>query len=107
MATIIFNGKSYNSLEEMPANEKMAYEQMMNIFVDADGNGIPDFLEGDMVKNVMTAVTSNISVNGQMYEGMNELPTDVREKIRSGRRFHEDLEKAVAMYIITHGLYRE
>ncbi|HQH80945.1 MAG TPA: nicotinate-nicotinamide nucleotide adenylyltransferase, partial [bacterium] len=33
--------------------------------------------------------------------------TDVREKIRSGRRFHEDLEKAVAMYIITHGLYRE
>ncbi len=95
MATIIFNGKSYNSLEEMPANEKMAYEQMMNIFVDADGNGIPDFLEGDMVKNVMTAVTSNISVNGQMYEGMNELPTEVREKIQGA------FEKMAALGIVT------
>lgn len=79
---IIFNGKTYNSLEEMPQNERQAYEQMMNIFVDANGNGIPDFLEGDMVKNVLSAVTSNIHFNGQVYEGMNELPPDVREKIQ-------------------------
>lgn len=79
---IIFNGKTYNSLEEMPPNERQAYEQMMNIFVDANGNGIPDFLEGDMVKNVLSAVTSNIHFNGQVYEGMNELPPDVREKIQ-------------------------
>ena len=52
---IMFNGKTYNSLEEMPANERMAYEQMQKIFVDANGNGIPDFLEGDIAKNVMTA----------------------------------------------------
>ena len=82
MATILFNGKSYNSLEEMPPNERQAYEQMMNIFVDANGNGIPDFLEGDMVKNVLSAVASNIQFNGQVYEGMNELPPDVREKIQ-------------------------
>ena len=45
---IIFNGKTYNSLEEMPANERQAFEQMQQIFVDANGNGIPDFMEGDI-----------------------------------------------------------
>ncbi len=95
MAIIIFNGKTYNKIEEMPPNEKQAYEQMMKIFVDANGNGIPDFLEGDMVKNVMTAVTSNISVNGQMYGGMNELPDDVRAKIQGA------LEKMTELGIVT------
>ena len=58
---ILFNGKTYNSLEEMPAKERQAYEQIRKIFVDANGNGIPDFLEGDIVKNVITAFTSAIS----------------------------------------------
>ncbi len=50
MATIIFNGKTYNSLEEMPANERQTYEQIANMLVDKNGNGIPDFLEGDLVQ---------------------------------------------------------
>lgn len=95
MTSIIFNGKTYNNLEEMPSNERQAYEQMMKIFVDANGNGIPDFLEGDIVKNVMTAVTSNISVNGQMYGGMNELPDDVRAKIQGA------LEKMSELGVVT------
>jgi hypothetical protein len=82
MATIIFNGKTYNSLEEMSANDRQAYEQIANMLVDKDGNGIPDFLEGDLVKNVMTAFTSSINFNGQTYNGMNELPEDVRSKVQ-------------------------
>jgi len=39
---IIFNNKTYNSLEEMPANEREAYESMFKIFKDENGNGIPD-----------------------------------------------------------------
>lgn len=95
MATIMFNGKSYSSLEEMPPNDRQAYEQMMSIFVDANGNGIPDFLEGDIVQNVMTAVTSNIHFNGQVYDGMNELPADVREKIQGA------FEKMTELGIVT------
>jgi hypothetical protein len=49
--------------------------------VDKNGNGIPDFLEGDMVRNVMTALTSNIHFNGRTYSGMDELPPDVRQKV--------------------------
>lgn len=80
MPAIIFNGKSYQSIEEMPVNERQAYEQVMNILVDKNGNGIPDFLEGDIVKNVMSSFARSIKYNGQIYEGMNELPEDVRQK---------------------------
>lgn len=82
MATIIFNGKTYHGMEEMPANERAAYEQVANVFVDKNGNGIPDFLEGDMVKNVMTAFTGTVSFNGQTYNNINELPAEVRAKVQ-------------------------
>ena len=78
---IIFNGKTYNSAEEMPANERQAYESMFKIFKDETGNGIPDFLEGDVAKNVMTAFTSNVVYNGKTYTNMDELPADARQKL--------------------------
>ncbi len=82
MATIIFNGKTYNSVEEMSVNERQAYEQIANMLVDKNGNGIPDFFEGDMAKNVMTAFTSSVNVNGQTYNGIDELPPDVHAKVQ-------------------------
>ncbi len=82
MSTIVFNGKTYNSLEEMPANERQAFEHLSNMFVDKNGNGIPDFLEGDMVRNVMTAITSNVNFNGQVYSDLNDLPPEAREKVQ-------------------------
>ncbi len=95
MAMIIFNGKTYNSAEEMPANERQAYEQVANMLVDKNGNGIPDFLEGDMVKNVMTAFTSSMNVNGQTYNNMDELPPDIRTKVQGA------FEKLSALGIMT------
>jgi hypothetical protein len=80
---IIFNGKSYNSLEEMPANEREAYESMFNIFKDANGNGIPDFLEGDIAKNVTTAFANVVNYNGQVYGNLDELPPEAREKVKA------------------------
>lgn len=66
----------------MPANERQAFEQLSNMFVDKNGNGIPDFLEGDMAQNVITAITSNVHYNGQTYNSVNELPPDVRGKVQ-------------------------
>jgi hypothetical protein len=83
MATIIFNGKTYNSIEEMPPEARQAYEQVANMLVDKNGNGIPDFLEGDLVKNIMSAVTStNFNFNGQTYNHMNDLPLDAQQKVQ-------------------------
>lgn len=83
MQTIIFNGKTYNSFEDMPAHERRAFEQMSHMFVDANGNGIPDLLEGDMVKNVLVAHSSqaNINVNGKTYHSYNELPPELRQQV--------------------------
>src|SRR5689334_16571009 len=96
MATIIFNGKTYNSLEEMPPEARQAYEQIANMFVDKNGNGIPDFLEGDMVKNIMSAFTStDFNFNGQTYQNMNDLPPEAREKVQAA------FQKLNAMGIVT------
>ena len=81
MATIIFNGKSYNSLEEMPENERKAYEQMMDIFADKNGNGIPDFMEGDMVQKVLAANSTSINISGQTYHNLDELPPELRQSV--------------------------
>lgn len=85
MAQIFFNGKIYNDLAEMPAQEKQAYEQMMNMFVDKNGNGIPDFLEGDIVKNISNIYTaaSSIQFDGNTYNNLNELPPDVQAKVKT------------------------
>lgn len=83
MSNIVFNGKSYNSIDEMPATERMAYEQMMNIFVDKNGNGIPDFMEGDVVQNVMSAYSSRVDVNGQTVHSLDDLPPEVRQSVNT------------------------
>lgn len=83
MTNITFNGKTYNSLNEMSANERQAYEQMMNILVDKNGNGIPDFLEGDMVQNVMKAHSANIGVDGNASQTINDLSPETRENVRT------------------------
>lgn len=42
---IIADGKEYNSLDELPADLRAKYEQAMGT-LDANRNGVPDFLEG-------------------------------------------------------------
>lgn len=82
MATIIFNGKTYNSVEEMPELERQAFEQLSSMFVDKNGNGFPDFMEGDLASNIITAVTSNVNINGKTYNNVNELPDNMREQLQ-------------------------
>jgi hypothetical protein len=85
MPTISFNGKTYNSIEDMPANDRQVFEQMSHMFVDANGNGIPDFLEGDVVQNVLAvhAARKNINVNGQTFHSLEDLPPDLRQSVDS------------------------
>ena len=43
---IIFNGKEYSSIEEMPEEVRRTYEQAMSgVLSDSDRNGIPDLFE--------------------------------------------------------------
>jgi len=81
MAQIFFNGKSYSSLDEMPASERAQYDQIMSVFTDADKNGIPDIFEGDIIKNVIKLASTNIVVNGQQVQSLESLPPEARQKI--------------------------
>ncbi|MBX3036314.1 MAG: hypothetical protein KF758_05310 [Anaerolineales bacterium] len=83
MPQIHFNGKTYNSLEEMPLEMRQAYQQIADMMIDKNGNGIPDFLEGDIVKNISNIYTtaSTINFNGNTYDNFNQLPTDVQAKV--------------------------
>lgn len=83
MPIIIFNGKTYNDINDMPADERKAYDQMSSIFLDKDGNGIPDFMEGNIAMNVMNASASGYMVNGKTYASLDDMPEDMRSKMRS------------------------
>lgn len=59
---IIFNGKEYNSISEMPQEIRVQYEKLIQIFGDSDKNGVPDILElrnpfrlFSLLKNVFSA----------------------------------------------------
>lgn len=44
---IVFNGQEYSSPDQMPAEVRRVYEQIMSgVLADADRDGIPDIMEG-------------------------------------------------------------
>ncbi len=86
MQKITFNGKEYNTLDEMPPAERQAYEQLMAIFVDKDQNGIPDFLEGDLVRKILNASTATMIVNGQPVRSLETLSPEMRARYERGMK---------------------
>jgi len=74
---IVFNGKEYASPEEMPDDVRKAFQAMLaQIGTDADGNGVPDVLEGKA--NVRGLQQSSITVNGRTVDNVKDLPLPVR-----------------------------
>jgi hypothetical protein len=81
MPTISFNGKTYNSLEEMPADIRGTYEQLMAFMKDENHNGTPDMFEGDVVQKMIgMATNARVVVNGQEAQGLEALSPEAREK---------------------------
>jgi hypothetical protein len=83
---IIFNGKEYGSVHEMPPEVFATYKKVMTMVVaDSDGNGIPDILEGkgSAGANITTQVTSQIVVNGREYQSLDEVPAEDRRAIQA------------------------
>ena len=80
MAIISFNGKTYNNLDEMPADQRSAYEQVMAFMKDENHNGIPDMFEGDAIQKMMGMASTRIIVNGQEMQGLESLSPEARAK---------------------------
>jgi len=80
MEPISFNGKTYNSLEEMPADQRAAYEQVMVFMKDENNNGIPDMFEGDVIQKMIGLASTRIIVNGQEVQSVESLSPEARAK---------------------------
>jgi hypothetical protein len=46
IGAVIVDGQSYTSVDEMPPHVREAYGKAMSALGDADGDGVPDVLEG-------------------------------------------------------------
>ena len=80
MATrIVFNGVEYSSPDDMPAEVRKTYDQALAMLADADLDGTPDAVERARSKqNVIGIDHTIISVNGETYHGVDEMPPGIR-----------------------------
>ena len=94
---IVIDGKTYNSVDEMPLEIRQKYEQAMrslgdannnqipdafesmNIFADKDKDGIPDMLE-DITAGHAVVNSMKIIVDGKEFDGLESLPPEARAR---------------------------
>ena len=79
---IVIDGKTYHSVNEMPEDVRKSYEDAMRN-LDNNRNGTPELFEGaasfqDTTTNMSNA--TKIVVNGQVFDGLDQLPPEVRAK---------------------------
>lgn len=96
---IVIDGKTYNSIDELPEDLRQKYEEAMrkldqnqngipdileggNLFTDQDQNGVPDAFEAiaSITGNPKILNAAKILVNGQAYDNLDQLPPEVRAK---------------------------
>lgn len=92
---IVIDGKTYNSVEEMPPDVRQKYEMAMRTLGDANQNRIPDAFENmnvlgdknnngvpDIVENLVagqaTVNSMKIIVDGKEFNGLEGLPPEAR-----------------------------
>jgi hypothetical protein len=83
---ININGQSYATWEEVPPEVR---QQLAARLPDADHNGIPDLLEGnlaglgDLAAGGQPATFTSISVDGQQVDSLGQLPPEVQELLKN------------------------
>lgn len=74
---IVFNGQEYSSVEAMPPDVRQAWRQVMGMFADRNGDGVPDLFQGEGVEPTVIQQSSFV-VNGKTYPSLDAMPPDVR-----------------------------
>jgi hypothetical protein len=76
---VVVNGKKYTDPATMPGHVRKLYEgALRRALVDADGNGLPDILEGPAGPASHTVVRTRLFYNGREYDSVDALPPEVR-----------------------------
>lgn len=80
---INFNGKEYNSLNEIPDEFKV-------MFKDENNNGIPDIVEGLLNSGAAGSVRPLVAnfnsffYNGKQYSSIDQMPPEAKEMVTKG-----------------------
>ncbi len=80
---INFNGKEYNSLNDIPDEFKV-------MFKDENKNGIPDFVEGLLNANSqgrqkpLVANFNSFFYNGKQYSSIDQMPPEAKDMVTNG-----------------------
>ncbi len=82
MSAIEFNGKTYNSYEEMPREEKIKYDNIHGAFADPDGDGRANFAEDEFFQCMMKGDENGVTFKGVTYKSFAEMPEDIRPKLK-------------------------
>lgn len=100
---IVIDGKTYQSVDEMPPDIRQKYEQAMralgdandnqipdafetiNIFADKNKDGVPDVL-GTLVAGHAAASSMKIIIDGKEFDGLDGLPPESRAKFQEAMR---------------------
>lgn len=82
MSPIEFNGKTYNSYEEMPRAEQVQYDQVHGAFGDINGNGVENFMEDDFFQCMMQGSADGVVFRGTTYRSFAEMPEDARPRLK-------------------------
>ncbi len=77
-SSIVFNGREYSSVDDMPPDVRQEFERTMAVLADTDGDGMPDLFEGSGM-TTLSETRTRIVVNGQEYSSVDEMPPDVRK----------------------------
>lgn len=93
---IVIDGKTYNSVDEMPEDVRRNYEEALrsigsappaaqdpmqalgSLFTDSNSNGLPDIMENQPVVNISGGM--HFVVDGTTYNSVDELPPEARAK---------------------------
>jgi hypothetical protein len=78
---IIFNGQTYNSVDDMPPDARQAYDQAMGMLADKNKDGMPDAMERPAGAMPSMLGSSQIIINGQAVNGLESLPPETRQQI--------------------------
>jgi len=82
MSPIQFNGKTYNSFEEMPLEEQQLYDKTVGLTGDKNGNQVPDFMEDEHFQSLMMGGANGVTFRGVTYTSFEQMPEDVRTKMK-------------------------
>jgi hypothetical protein len=82
---ITVNGRTYDSVDQMPPEVRAEFQRAMSMLADRDGNGIPDILEGKASEAAgqtsgaaVVQTSTRFTVNGQHYDRWENVPEKYR-----------------------------